>query len=116
MKKEKDPIIFLRHILESIERIEININRVVKNKFIKDVNLQDIIVRRLEIIGEAVRNIPDNFRERNKKIPWRNIAGMRDRLIHQYFDVDIELVWEIINRDIPKFKKQIIGLLKKLNK
>ena len=68
-------------------------------------------MRRLEIIGEAAKNIPDYFRKKNPQIPWREIAGLRDILIHEYFGVDMSLVWKIANKDIPKLKRQILKLI-----
>jgi uncharacterized protein with HEPN domain len=111
MKNKKDPEIFLRHILESINEIDRNIKGMSEIKFSKSTTIQDAVMRRLEIIGEAVRNIPDSFRNKHKKTPWKKIAGLRDVLIHEYFGVDIKLVWEIVNKDIPKLKKQIVSLL-----
>jgi uncharacterized protein with HEPN domain len=113
MKAKKDPKIFLEHILESIGEIENNIEGMSEVKFSKSITIQDATVRRLEIIGEAVRNIPDSFRKKHVKVPWKKIAGLRDVLIHEYFGVDMELVWKITNKDIPKLKKQIIHLLEK---
>jgi len=114
MKKEKDPKIFLQHILESIDRIEKNADTLSWEKFKDSVNTQDIITRRLEIIGEAVKNLPDSFRKKYPVIPWKKIAGMRNILVHEYFEVDVDLVWKISKKDIPKLKKQIAGLLKKI--
>lgn len=114
MKAEKDPKIFLEHILESIGRIEDNIEGLSEEKFSRAVTIQDAVVRRLEIIGEAVRNIPDSFRKKHTKIPWKKIAGLRDILIHEYFGVDMDLVWKISKKDIPKLKKQISALIEKL--
>jgi len=113
MKAKKDPKIFLEHILESIERIEDDIAGLSEVGFSGAFTVQDAVVRRLEIIGEAVRNIPDSFRKKHSKIPWKKIAGLRDILIHEYFGVDMELVWKIANKDIPKLKKQITELLDK---
>jgi len=113
MKAKKDPKIFLEHILESIGEIENNIEGMSEVKFSKSITIQDATVRRLEIIGEAVRNIPDSFRKSHAKVPWKKIAGLRDVLIHEYFGVDMELVWKIANKDIPKLKKQIVRLLEK---
>jgi uncharacterized protein with HEPN domain len=113
MKAKKDPKIFLEHILESISEIERNINGMSEVKFSESITIQDAVVRRLEIIGEAVRNIPDSFRNNHPKTPWKKIAGLRDVLIHEYFGVDMELVWKIATKDIPKLKKQIINLLEK---
>lgn len=73
--------------------------------------IQDAVVRRIEIIGEAVRNLPNDFKESNPKTPWLDIADMRNKLIHEYFDVDLELVWEVIKKDLPELKKQIENLI-----
>lgn len=113
MKAKKDPKIFLGHILENIEKIENGIDGISEVKFSKDVDVQDATLRRLEVIGEAVRNLPDSFRKKHAKVPWKKIAGLRDVLIHEYFGVDMELVWKIANKDIPKLKKQVINLLEK---
>ena len=113
MKAKKDPKIFLKHILESIGEIEKNIHEMSGVKFFSSTTIQDAVVRRLEIIGEAVKNIPGSFRKEYPKIPWKKIAGLRDILIHEYFGVDLKLVWKITNKDIPKFKKQISKLLEK---
>jgi len=71
------------------------------------------VIRRLEIIGEAVKNLPADFKKKKSSIPWQNIAGMRDFLIHEYFGVDLDLVWQTVKKDLPEFKKQILKLLDK---
>lgn len=71
------------------------------------------MIRRLEIIGEAVKNLPADFKKKKSSIPWQNIAGMRDFLIHEYFGVDLDLVWQTVKKDLPEFKKQILKLLDK---
>jgi uncharacterized protein with HEPN domain len=73
-------------------------------------------MRRIGIVGEAVKNLPDSFRKKHGEVPWKKIAGTRDVLIHDYSDADLELLWEIINTDIPKLKKQIAALLKDAQK
>lgn len=113
MKAKKDPKIFLKHILESIGEIERNIKNMSEDKFFDSITIQDAVVRRLEIIGEAVKNLPLSFRNKHPKIAWKKIAGMRDVLIHEYFGVNIGLVWKVVNNDIPKLKKQIMELLEK---
>lgn len=113
MKTKKDPKIFLEHILESINRIENDLNGLSEVEFSESLTIQDAVVRRLEIIGEAVRNLPASFRKKYFKIPWRKISGMRDVLIHEYFGVDMALVWKIANKDVPKLKRQISELLEK---
>lgn len=113
MKAKKDPKIFLKHTLESISEIDRNTKNLSEDNFFDSVTIQDAVVRRLEIIGEAVKNLPPSFRNKHPKIPWKKIAGMRDVLIHEYFGVNIGLVWKIVNKDIPKLKKQISELLEK---
>jgi len=111
---KKDTKIFLEHILESINLIEEYMQDKTKTEFLETKQLQDAVIRRIEIIGEAVKNIPDDIKEKYKDIPWRNIMGMRDILIHQYFGVDLELTWEVINNNIPELKKKISSVKKKL--
>lgn len=109
----KDPQVFLKHILESIEWIEEETKGISQDEFIKNVPAQDAAIRRLEIIGEAVKNLPGDFKKKYPSIPWQKIAGLRDKLIHGYFGIDLELVWEIIKKDLPLFKIQIQKMLKR---
>ena len=76
---------------------------------------QDAIVRKLEIIGEAANNISDKFKARFPDVPWRDIIDMRNRLIHGYFGVDLNIVWQVITKDIPPLHKQIKDILKELS-
>lgn len=108
----KDPQVFLKHILESIIWIEKDVKGLSKEEFLANVPIQDAVIRRIEIIGEAVRNIPVDLRRSYPDIPWQNISGMRDQLIHGYFGVDLELVWEVVKKDIPPLKKQIKEIIK----
>lgn len=107
----KDPQVFLRHILESIDWIEKDTMDLSKEEFLQNVPIQDAVVRRLEIIGEAIRNLPGDFIETHKTIPWQDIVDMRNKLIHKYFGVDLELVWSVIEKDLPPLKQQITELL-----
>lgn len=107
----KEPAIFLRHILESIELIEKRAKNITRKEFVDNVDLQDAVIRRLEIIGEAVRNLPKEFRLEHSDIDWQNPAGMRNTLIHGYFEVDLDVVWDTISNDLPPFKEQIKTLL-----
>jgi len=72
---------------------------------------QDLIIRRLEIIGEAAKNIPEDFRKQHDNIPWKKMAGMRDVIIHQYFGINYKIVWDTIGKTLPLIKKQIIQVL-----
>ncbi len=114
MKKPKDPKIFLEHILENIEKIENDFDGLSEVRFSKSVNIQDATLRRLEVIGEAVKNISLSFRKKYSLIPWKKMAGLRDIIVHEYFGVEMELVWQICIKDIPKLKKQISAIVESL--
>lgn len=104
---KKEPIVFILHITISVRQIEKYIKGLSKNQFLKSVTIQDAVARRLEIIGEAAKNLPLSFRKKYPEIAWTKIIGMRNVLIHEYFGVNLGLIWEIIKRDLPMFKKQI---------
>lgn len=107
---KKNPKIFIAHILDSILLIEDYSKNVSQAEFLKNRHLQDAIIRRLEIIGEAVKNLPMTFRSKHTQIPWKQITGMRDILIHEYFDVDLLLTWQVIKKELPAIKKQLSEL------
>lgn len=107
---KKDVKILLEHILDSIKLIEEYVKDKDKSDFLKSTQLQDSVIRRVEIIGEAVKNLPDEVRETHTNIPWKNITGMRDILIHQYFGVDLSLTWKVIEEDLQELKDQIISI------
>lgn len=112
----RDLNLYLQDILESIKLIEKYVEGVSKEKFLDknedNIQMKDAIVRRLEIIGEAVKNIPDDFREQYSEMPWKKIAGMRDFLIHEYFGILMERVWNTAKNDLPILEKQILEMLK----
>jgi uncharacterized protein with HEPN domain len=103
---KKEPEVFIEHILESIELIENYTANKTISDFIQSVQLQDSIIRRIEIIGEAVKNLPAEVKSNYPDVPWKNIAGMRDVLIHKYFGIDLELTWQVVQKDIPDLKRE----------
>lgn len=115
MKKERNIKVYLDDILESIGKIEKYTEKVSEEEFYKNDQLQDSILRRLEVIGEAVNNIPKEFRDKYSKIPWRKISGIRNVLIHEYFGVNMKRVWKVIVEDISKLKEDIIKIKKEID-
>lgn len=109
---KKDEGIFFEHILESIAFIKEYIASVSLEEFYKDTQCQDSVIRRLEIIGEAIKQVSDDIRTSNPAIDWRGFAGMRDKLIHEYFGVDINLVWGVVRQELPILEEQIKKMLK----
>ncbi len=100
--------VHLLDILDSARRIRTYVGGVTRDEFLRDTRLQDSVVRRLEIIGEAAGRVSPKFREENPDIPWRAIRGMRNQMIHRYDDIDMDIVWETVERDIPRLI-QVIG-------
>ena len=113
---KKDPKIFLNHILESIELIEKNTKNLSQDGFSKNTTVQDAVIRRLEIIGEATKNLPDEFKNRYPEIEWKKIAGLRDVIVHGYFHLSLKLVWKITQNNIPILKKEITAILDSIEK
>lgn len=112
---KRDINLFIQDILNNIIDIESFSKGLSKEKFENDKLRQNAVIRSLEIIGEAAKNIPDSFREENKNIPWKEIAGFRDVLSHAYFGVNMERVWNIIEKDLPYLKKRIERINNSLN-
>ncbi|MFH1361574.1 MAG: DUF86 domain-containing protein [bacterium] len=111
---KRDLNVYLSDILESIVLIEGYTKGVSEDKYCTNQQLQDSVVRRLEIIGEAVKQIDDDFRSKHPEVPWKKIAGLRDVLIHEYFGVNPFRVWAALQNDLPQLKKEISAIITKI--
>jgi len=108
MKRNK---VYLQHILDSIAAIDSFVAAIKPEEFLEERLLQDGVIRELEIVGEAAKNLSEDFRNSNNHIPWKDIMGTRDRLIHEYFGVDLDTVWKTAKQDLPRLKKWVDDLM-----
>ena len=111
---KRDPRLFLSDMMESIMKIEKWTSGVSNEKFSANALLQDAVVRNLEILGEAAKNIPEDIRSRYPEIPWKRIAGFRDIAIHDYFGVDFEIVWTILKEGIVVVRPSLEKVLREM--
>lgn len=102
---------YLRHILDECNYLLDEADGLAQASFMQDQTLRRAFVRSLEIIGEAAKYLPEELRQQHDKIEWRAITAMRNRLIHAYFGVDYELVWDVVATKIPDLKKEIEGMI-----
>ncbi len=108
--------ILLGEILDAIARIRDYTDGLDFDAFAANVEKQDAVVRRLEIIGEAVKGIPDHVRAKHTAVPWRDIAGARDILIHEYFRVDLEMAWDMVRKDLPLLETEVRSILQDMHR
>lgn len=106
----KDDRVYILHIRDAIDHI-VNYTAAGKDSFFADRKTQDAVVRNLEIIGEAVKRMSSTLKEAHSDVAWKPIAGMRDKLIHDYFGVNIQLVWDVVERDLPMLRQKVTHLL-----
>ena len=106
----RDDTVRLKDILNSIEKIEQQVQKG-KDAFLKDELLQTWFVYHIQIIGEAARALSEELRNNHSEVPWKDIIGMRHFIVHQYTDIDLETVWEVVKKDIPNLKNKIQRIL-----
>ena len=102
---------FVEDILDAMNKAEALLVGVIYSQFESDYRINYAVVRALEIIGEAAKRLPEDLRRRYPDIPWKGMSGMRDRIIHGYDDVDLQIVWDVVKRDIPQIKPKIEKIL-----
>ena len=111
-EQRRDYILFIEDILTCIEKIERYTSNVSFEEFCGNDMAVDAVIRNFEIIGEAVKKIPEEIKKKYADVEWKEAAGFRDVLIHDYFGIDLEAVWDTVRNNIPSFKKQVVNVLK----
>jgi len=111
MMEGRDYMDYLRDILDGIEKAESFIGGMDFEQFVSDEKTAFAVVRALEIIGEAVKKVPTGLRETNPDLPWREMAGLRDKLIHDYISVNLEVVWKTVKNDLPPLHGKVAAIL-----
>jgi len=117
--KKRDHKLFVKDIIAAMESIEEFAGDMALEELESDDKTSSAVIRKFEIIGEAVKHMPNNVKEKYKDIQWKSMAGMRDRLIHAYFGIDYNLVWSAIKNEIPKLKpklKKVLSIMEKEEK
>jgi uncharacterized protein with HEPN domain len=107
--------LLIEDILESLDKIDRYMVGLDREGFLQDDKTIDSVVRNLEIIGEAANRLPGDFRSRHTEIAWHRIVGLRNRIVHDYFGIDLDIIWEILQRELPDLKARISALRKALD-
>lgn len=110
MKEPREFWDYIDDIKKEINNIELFAKGMDFQAFQNDLKTAYAVIRSIEIIGEAVKKIPQEFKDKNSDIPWKDISGMRDKLAHEYFGVNMEIVWGVVENDLPKIKPLILNL------
>ncbi|MCK4642905.1 DUF86 domain-containing protein [bacterium] len=108
----KDNIFFIRHIFESLELIEEFTKNFTREEFKKDEKTQAAVIEKIQIMGEAAKSVSEDLKDHYSDIPWKEMARTRDKLVHGYFSVDLDLTWDIVIKDLPGLKTNILKIIK----
>jgi uncharacterized protein with HEPN domain len=111
----RDPRLFLDDILEAIKKIDAYRKSLTFQEFSEDDKTVDAVVRNFEILAEAAKHIPSEIKRKYPQVPWRQMAGTRDKLIHVYFGVNLKVLWKAMNKDVPSLKPKIEEMLRKMD-
>jgi len=106
----KDERAYFLHVRDAVDRI-LSYTAGGRESFLRDSKTQDAVIRNLEIIGEAVKQVSEATRAAYADVPWKRIAGMRDKMIHEYFGVNLDLVWEVVERELPTLRSRVDEIL-----
>lgn len=109
----KDDIVYIRHISDALNKIVEYTSGMKSNDFMASSMTQDAVIQQFEIVGEATKQLSKIFRDKNPDAPWKKLAGLRDKLIHDYMGVDVLAIWKSVESDLPELQKQINKLLMK---
>jgi uncharacterized protein with HEPN domain len=112
---KKDYRDYIQDILDSIDEIYVFIGKMSREEFLNDRKTVKAVLRNLEIVGEAAKKIPPPLRDKYPDIPWKKMTGLRDKLIHEYFGVDLEIIWQLIKDELPGVLPPIQEMLRRLN-
>ena len=108
---KRDDTVYLHHILDAIGVIESYTKGMTENEFLSNSMAHDAVVRQMEIIGEAARNISDEYQRKHPKLPWAKMIGIRNKIIHEYFNINYAIVWDTVKDDLPVLSKSIKKIL-----
>lgn len=103
--------LLIEDILEAVEKVERYAEGMTQEAFENDDKTSDAVVRNLEIIGEAANRLPDDFKAKHPDIEWAKIVGLRHRIVHEYFGVDLDIIWHILQNDLPLFKRMLSAII-----
>lgn len=115
MKNERQTTDHIQDILYAMKKVDEFTNGLTYDQFIEDEKTQFAVIRAIEVIGEATKNVPDSIKNTYPSIPWRSIAVMRDKLIHAYFGIDMEILWKTATEEVPEIEPKIRTILRNID-